>query len=56
MSIYLSDCQFQQLKAAAEAEPVAATEAATSATAAAMAAAALNALKENFICRYRAVI
>lgn len=51
MSIYLSDCQFQQLKAAAE--PVAATEAATSA---AIAAAALNALKENFICRYRAVI
>lgn len=53
MSIYLSDCQFQQLKAAAEAEAVAETETATSV---AMAAAALNALKENFICRYRAVI
>lgn len=53
MSIYLSDCQFQQLKAAAEAEAVAETKTATSV---AMAAAALNALKENFICRYRAVI
>lgn len=44
MSIYLSDCQFQQLKAAVEAK------------AEAVAVAALNALKENFICRYRAVI
>lgn len=55
MSIYLSDCQFQQLKAAAEAEAVAVAET-EAATSAAMAAAALNALKENFICRYRAVI